>query len=200
MPAEDLPHSLLAKEGGQKINMPTIPKSDAPIGLLPEFDLLKRYPERKRELIEYAIRDRERRITMTSETRHLLSWHPIHTVKIIFVSGFATFILVWLITQIAQIGQWYSQLKALGFTLPLPIIGERVIDLGSHIPTSTMLVTASKLPLLTAKTSIYSALAVMVILILERVISTLLQWKKIKSLKKAEEELHTEIKILNSWA
>lgn len=172
---------------------------NCPIGVLNEFDLVSRYPDRKAEIIHHAIDIRERRLTMTSETRRLLSWHPIHTVKIIFVSGLATFVIVWLLSQIAQVGHWYADLKALGIAIPFPVIGEKTLDLGSHIPTSTTLATAAQLPVLSLKNSFVSALLVMCILVLERIVATVVQWKKIQNLKLAEHELEKEIQTLQSW-
>ena len=174
-------------------------KGNCPIGVLNDFDLLTRHPERQAEIIQHGIDVRERRLTTTSETRRLMSWHPIHTVKIIFVSGLATFFFVWIVSQISLLGHWYSDLKNLGIAIPLPIIGEKTLEIGSHIPTSTTLASAAKLPLVSARGSIYSALLVMVILILERVVATLVQWKKIQSLKQAEVQLEAEIKTLQSW-
>lgn len=178
---------------------PVCTKENCPIGVLNDFDLLSRHPERSREIIQHGIEVRERRLTVTRETRRLMSWHPIHTVKIIFVSGLATFLGVWLVSQIAQLGHWYADLKGLGMTIPLPLVGEKTLEIGSHIPTSTTLASASRLPLVTAKGSLYSALIVMAILMLERVVATLVQWKKIQSLKQAEQELEQEIQVIKSW-
>ncbi|MCC7357486.1 hypothetical protein IT408_03190 [Candidatus Uhrbacteria bacterium] len=179
--------------------MITCNKDSCPIGVLNEFDLLNRHPERKTEIIQHGIEVRERRLTTTSETRRLLSWHPIHTVKIIFVSGLATFFAVWIITQISFLGHWYSDLKNLDFAISLPIVGEKTIEIGSHIPISTTLASASKLPQISAKSSVYSAILVMIILIFERIVTIMVQWKKNKSLKQAENELGEEIKVLRTW-
>src|SRR3990167_2352134 len=103
-----------------------------PPGLLFVADLLARVPERQRDLLDHEITKREREQTLTRETRHLLSWHPLHTTKTVLLYGVLTFVLAWVIGALGSLGRAYAALKAAEVTIPLPVVKDFVFRSEEH--------------------------------------------------------------------
>ncbi len=108
-----------------------------PASLLDVHDLATRFPDRKREIFENARKKRERELVVLRESRHLVSWHPLHTTKTILVAGVITFVLSMLLNQVVALGKFYANAKAWNIAIPIPLIGTEHIDVGSRVPTST---------------------------------------------------------------
>lgn len=170
-----------------------------PASLLDVHELATRFPERKREIFEVAKKKRERDLIVLRESRHLISWHPLHTTKTILVAGIVTFALSMLLSQVVAIGKFYAQAKAWNIAIPIPIIGTQTIDVGSRVPTSTALGIAAQFPAYGWRESLYAALAVMITILLERVIVSIFQWKKVRKLRAAEDELVKDIETVAQW-
>jgi hypothetical protein len=170
-----------------------------PIGLLVEEDFIKRYPARRKEIVAHAIQDRERRRVLLQETRHLLTWHPIHTTKVVLVTGILTFILAFLVSQVVSIGHWYADAKSWTIPISLPLIPTTNIDIGSHVPSSTSLALASRVPSFGLQESLIIAIIAMAAVLLEKVVVSLFQWKKAHLVGTAVRDLDQELRTLHEW-
>lgn len=170
-----------------------------PASLLDTHDLLTRFPDRKQDILTHAIATRERELILLGESRHVISWHPVHTLKTILVAGFIAFALSFLLSQVVAIGKFYSQARDWRIDVPLPIIGTKTIDLGGGVPTSTALGIAGKIPSYGLRESVFAAIAVMITILLERAVTSFIQWKKIKKLRAAEHELRKDMETLEQW-
>ncbi|HWQ99623.1 MAG TPA: hypothetical protein VN397_02120 [Candidatus Methylomirabilis sp.] len=178
----------------------TQPNRDlCPPGLLFVADLLARIPERKRDLLDHEIAKRERERTLTHETRHLLSWHPLHTTKTVALYGFHGFILAWVIGLLASLGRSYAALQTTKIKIPLPLVNDIVFNLGSFVPTSTTLGIASQLPVWSFRTALVIGIGIAVIVAVEKIVFAALQWKKVRALQASEADLHQEIETLKEW-
>jgi hypothetical protein len=171
-----------------------------PVGLVQECEMIERVPERRQEIIAHAIRVRERERLYVKEIRNLITWHPVHTTKVVLVSGSITFILVWLISGVAALGQWYAHLKAAQITFPIPFVGDETLHLGSHVPTSTVLAVAGNLPAFDLRQTGYIALTVMGAIILEKVVMSFLNWRESQKLTAFSAELQQELAALQGWS
>jgi hypothetical protein len=164
-----------------------------PAGLLIERDLMDRHPERAEEIIDHAISSRERHLLVFREARKLISWHPIHMVKILFVSGFMVFILAWLVSHVVALNQIYTEARNLITSIPIPFFDPHP----SAAPATSRLL--NRIPQYGVRESIMSAVLVMGLIALERTMATIINWKKIKSLRRSEDELLEEIRVLETW-
>lgn len=173
--------------------------TNLPVSLLEVQDLVSRFPDRRREIVVHARSVRERELVMLRESRHLISWHPLHTAKTIIVAGIIAFAFSFLLSQVALIGRIYSDTKRAGLSIPLPLIGSQNISLQNVVPTSTALETISRVPAYGVRESIYIAIGVMVSVLLERIVTSVFHWKKIKLLREAEKQLLQEIHLLKEW-
>ena len=171
-----------------------------PVGLVQECEMVHRLPERRAEIIEHAIRTREREKLYVKEIRNLITWHPVHSTKVMLVSGVVTFILVWLVSGIAALGQWYAHLKAAQITIPIPIVGDETLHLGSHVPTSTIIAVAGNLPAFDLKQTGYIALGVMGAILLEKIAMSVLNWRESQKLTSFSAELQQELAALQDWS
>jgi hypothetical protein len=169
------------------------------IGLIFEEDFIKRYPTRRQEILTYAIKQREERKVLLQESHQLLTWHPVHAAKVILVTGALAFVLAFLVSQIVSIGHWYASAKSWIVPVSLPVIGTKDVDLGTYVPTSTSLAVAGRVPSFGLRESIIFAIAVMVLMVLEKVAMSLVHWKKARLLQGALRELDDEIRTLHDW-
>lgn len=171
----------------------------SPVGLIAVSRLIAETPERRDDILAYEIRRRERELLITRETRHALSWHPFHTTKVVFAVGGGVFVIVWLMSQLRAVAEWYTRARAATLTIPLPLIGDRTIDLGSHVPTSTAFDLMGRLPQWGLLESFWIAVGLMLVIVLERIIFAAFQWKHVQALASAETELAEEIATLRAW-
>lgn len=170
-----------------------------PPGLLFVADLLARVPERSRDLLDHEIAKRERERTLTRETRHLLSWHPLHTTKTVLVYGLLTFVLAWVVGALGSLGRAYAAMKAAEVTIPLPVVKDFVFHIGSFVPTSTTLGIASQLPAWSFRDALVIGLGVAIVVAVEKLIFAVLQWNRSRALHASEAELEKEIATLKEW-
>lgn len=170
-----------------------------PVGLLNEKDLMDRMPERREEIIGHGIRRREELRLAFRAARTRIGWHPAHTAKVIAISGVVTFILAWLLSYISAFGHWYAAAKDWSVRVPLPLLGEKTIDIGAVVPTSTPLGFAARLPAFGLTESAYAAAGVVGLIIFERLLLAVVNVSSIRKLKGAERELDEEIRMLEEW-
>lgn len=183
------------------INMPAkkLNRLTVPPGLVIVADLVARIPERANDVIASELARRERERTMTRETRSLLSWHPINTTRVVLLFGLHGFVLAWALGWLAALGHAYAQLKTASIAIPLPLLQDLAVNLGTFVPTSTALSVASRLPPIDFRDAIGVGIAIALIVAVERGIIAAFQWKKARLLRTAEDELQAEIEILKSW-
>ncbi|MFZ2804719.1 MAG: hypothetical protein WA001_05925 [Patescibacteria group bacterium] len=178
--------------------------TNTPVGLLDEERLIAEYPSRRAEILDHAIRERERSKVAFNETSTLITFHPIQTLKIILITGLVTFILAFVVSQVVYVGHAYTQAKAFTFDVPtlsstLSLGAPQTIAVGSYIPTSTPLALASTVPNFGLKESIEIAILAMALLLIERLVVTAANWKKSRLLKQAANDLDGELDVLREW-
>lgn len=169
----------------------------SPVGLIAVARLIAETPDRRDDILAYEIRQRERELLVTRETRHALSWHPFHTTKVVLAVGVGVFVIVWLMSQLRAVAEWYTRARAA--TLTLPLIGDRTIDLGSHVPTSTAFDLMGRLPQWGLVESFWIAVGLMLVIVIERLVFAAFQWKHVQALVSAETELAEEVTTLRAW-
>lgn len=170
-----------------------------PVGLIAEEDLARRFPQRRGEVLRHALRVRERQKALFHEARKLLTWHPIHTTKTVLVTGALSFTIALLASYVVSIGHWYAAAKDLSFTVPIPFLADRAIDLGASVPSSTSLALAARLPAYGLKESFAIAVLGMAIVLIEKLVTSLFHWRKARMLREAEADLVSEMKVLHDW-
>lgn len=170
-----------------------------PVGLLAEHDVIERHSERRMEIIDHAIRIREQERLSLREVRSLLTWHPLRTTKVVILAGLVTFVLAWVLSELIAMSHWYASARTLRVTVPLPVVGNKVVDLGGYIPTSTALNVVSTFPTYGVRESAYVALGVMGLLLLEKLAVTLWHARESHHLSKRLEELTQETEELKRW-
>ena len=173
--------------------------SSVPIGLLSESDLISRFPARREEVIAHAIARREEEMIGLRETRKLLSWHPVQLIKTLLIVGIVAFSLAWMFSQIAAFGHWYAGARASKLVVAIPMLGNESFPVGQYLPTSTAMTTIQTLPMIGLNESIWFAIAVMGIVLLERGILITISWNRISQLHQAERQRKDEIELLRSW-
>jgi|JI8StandDraft_1071087.scaffolds.fasta_scaffold79977_2 hypothetical protein len=174
--------------------MPTI----IPTGCLGVDLLVKNYPQERERIVKHAIDERRRQLASYSELRGLISFHPIHTTKLVLLSGLVSFILAFLLAQFAQLADWYKKLSEWKFSLALPVVGEKVLDIGSRVPTSTTFEIGAKLPSWSVGECFWFAVAVMVVLLILQAVQAAIRWRDAMRLKQGEHELQQELTYLQS--
>ncbi|MEN9558727.1 MAG: hypothetical protein RL141_1096 [Candidatus Parcubacteria bacterium] len=170
-----------------------------PPGLVMVADLIARIPERAQEVIASELAKREREQTVAHETRNLLSWHPINTTRMVLLFGFHGFVLAWALGWLGAIGQAYAHLKVTTIAVPLPLVQDLSFNLGTLVPTSTVLSVASHLPTLDFRDALGIGIGIAIVVALERGIIAAFQWKKSRLLRAAEMELEKEMELLRGW-
>ena len=168
----------------------------APIGIVAELMLAKEVPERAEEILSYAIHRRESQKLLVHETRQQIGWHPVHSTRTIIFSGISVFSLALTISSIASLGHWYESATHAALTIPIPLLGDKTIDFGGRMPTSTTLGLMAKLPTFGWKESLTIALGFMALVLLERLIVAAFSYRHIRALKSSEIELEQELKAL----
>lgn len=174
--------------------MPTI----IPTGCLGVDLLVKNYPQERERIVKYAIDERRRQLASYSELRGLISFHPIHTTKLVLLSGLVSFILAFLLAQFAQLADWYKKLSEWKFNFSLPIIGEKVLDIGSKVPTSTTFEVGARLPAWSIRECFWLAVGVMVTLVVLQAVQAAIRWRDAMRLKQGENDLQQELTYLQS--
>lgn len=169
-----------------------------PIGCLTVDLLIKQYPQQKEEIVKQAILERQRHIAVYHELSGLISFHSVRTIKIVGLTGIISFGFLFLFMQVSQIADWYERLKAWRITVPLPLVDDRVIDLGSKIPTSTTLDLATQLPSYNVSDSINIAFALSLLVMIAQIIYAFFRWKDAHMMKQAITTLKEEMTYLYS--
>lgn len=169
-----------------------------PTGCL-QIDLLaKSYPQDRERLVKHAIDERRRQLATYAELRGLISFHPIYTTKLVVLSGLVSFVLAFLLAQFAQLADWYKKLTGLKLTFAVPVVGEKVVDVGTHVPTSSTFEVGSILPTWSVKECLWFALGVMAVLLFMQVIQAVIRWRDALRLRQGEDELQQELTYLES--
>jgi len=172
---------------------------NCPAGLLAEYDLMSRLPERRQDILDQALASRAEKRLMQQETLRAFTWHPIHTTKVMLITGLVTFVLVWLVSGISALGHWYAQAKSYTVAVPMPLVQPLKIDIGSYIPTSTYLALSQQLPSFGWRESLYFAFAAMLVVLLEKLLLTVFQWNKVQRMRRAIQETDDELALLEKW-
>jgi hypothetical protein len=171
-------------------------RKECPAGLLLIVDFLVRFPDRTDDLLNHEIATRERELIRTQETKYLLSWHPLNTLRFLLISGGLAFFVTWFLGVLAGIGRFYKDLLGEeGVTIPF--IGGG-ISAETFFPAG-ILDLLSKLPDYGAEEAFFTALAVVALLAVMKAVFILFNWKKIETLRAAEEDLNGELDYLRRW-
>ncbi|HPF95750.1 MAG: hypothetical protein KC582_00845 [Candidatus Magasanikbacteria bacterium] len=170
--------------------------STIPTGCLETDLLIKQYPQERDRILQHAIEDRRRRLAMYTELRSLIGFHPIVFVKTIVFTGVISFVLVFVLAQLAQIALWYKKLTELSITIPIPALGARTVDLGSYVPTSTTFELIGQLPVWTVRDCLLFATGVMLVVLISMGIRIAIRWRDAKQLKQGEVQLKEELNYL----
>jgi len=179
--------------------MPVSSSVQYPIGLLSEHDNVARFPERREEIINYAVRARRVELVQLRETHRLLSWHPLRTAKIALISGLLIGVLAFLIAQIGALGRWYAALTATHITVSIPLMGNRVIPLGSYFTATSSLAWAAHIPVYGLQESVALALGVAALFLLEKLLLFVFRRRDAEEMRRREVELEQEIAELMTW-
>lgn len=169
-----------------------------PTGCLGVDLLTKSYPQDRERIVKHAIDERRRQLASYTELRGLISFHLIHTTKLVLLSGLVSFILAFLLAQFAQLADWYKKLTEWKFSFSLPVVGEKVLDIGSRVPTSTTFEVGAKLPTWSLKDCFWFAVGVMVVLLIIQAVQAAIRWRDAMRLKQGENELRQELSYLES--
>ncbi len=175
--------------------MPSL--TSCPIGVLPECDFIARFPERKPDLIVHALHQRERQLFLLKQARRQLVFHPLNSLKVIFVSGILSFFVSFFLSQFSALGAWYVAARQTSVDLPLV---SHPWDIGSYLPISAPLNLAAKLPTISFSQSIVFGLGIMLAIFLERTISAFIMRHQVTFIHHSESELLQEIDTLRAWA
>lgn len=178
--------------------------TNTPVGLLIEEHLITENPSRREEIIDHAIRKRDEQQIQFDETGKLMTFHPIYTTKVLLITGLVVFILAIVVSQVVYVGHAYVQAKTFSFDVPslssaLSFGAPSTISVGSYIPTSTPLALASNVPSFGIVESIEIAVLAMVLVLLEKIVMTVVNWKKARLLKQAARDLEVELTVLHEW-
>jgi hypothetical protein len=169
-----------------------------PVGILVEADLIRRFPDRRDEVVTYAIAKREEELIGLHETRKQLSWHPIQLFKLLLIVGVTTFSIIWSVSQVSAFGHWYVTARTTAVPISIPIIGTTSINIGQYLPASKEIESLQQLPTITLQDSLIWTGVVMGVVLLERVAIILFAWKKIKKLGNGERRVKEEIEQLET--
>ncbi len=172
---------------------------DAPAGVILEEDLITRIPECRVSILRAAVSAREDRLLVLRAARTRYGWHPVHTVKIVILAVFGTFVFAYLISLIASFGHWYMQVKNFSLSVGLPIVGSQHLNIGSLVPTSTQLGVAAMIPQFGFAGSLVIAFVVGGLILIERLISAAMTMATVQRIKAAERRVANEIKTLKGW-
>ena len=170
-----------------------------PIGLLAEYDLMGRLPERRKEIIGQAVDTRADKKLMLKQTLHAYTWHPLNTTKVMLLVGLLVFELVMLVSGVSMLGHWYAQAKNSTISVPVPLIQSMDINLGSYLPSSTYITMTEQLPTISLLQAVYIALAAMLLVLLEKGVIMAVHWEKVKHLRAAMKACDEEIALLEKW-
>ncbi len=174
--------------------------STCPVGLIHECELIAQAPERTADIIAHAKRIRTRELLYVREIRGLMTWHPVQTTNVVVLSGVITFALAWIFSEIIAVSHWYADAKAFQVNVGLPYIGSTSLDVGSHIPTSTALATASRFPIYGIREAALLAGGVMFAILLEKLVIAFLHRRESSQLGAYAKELKQELKTLDTWS
>jgi len=174
-------------------------KQNIPAGLMAVHDLIEKHPTDRERLLSHELVRRERERLLFRGTRKLLHLHLWTSAKSILVLGVTVFVLVWTVGQVAQIAQWFQQVQNTTITIPVPLRNDFQWHLRDYLPTSTVLDVASKIPAFDWRDAAYIALALMILLLVEKIIIAFFSWKHASALKGGEVEAEEEIQILKEW-
>ena len=157
-----------------------------PPNLLMVRDIMQRFPEQRDAYLAYEIHRRERDRILYASVRHVTGLHAWSAVKSMLVTGFTIFSLLFALGLAASFANWIQGLQAYKINVPMPLTKGLDLDVGSLVPTSTIIVYAAKLPM-------------MAIMLLGNIISGYLLWNRTRSIQNGIMDIEDEIKILKSW-
>jgi len=180
-----------------KIEMPSA--KTCPTGLIHECEMLTATPERAKDIIDHAIRVREREKVYNKEIRGMFSLHPFHTTRVALIVGLTTFTILTLLSELAVFGKWYAQLKSYTMNVSIPLVGEQSLNFGGFVPTSTALSVSSAIPTIGLMDALYLSLGVIFAFLVEKIIVASLHVKEVHMLKEYQEELANELAVLQDW-
>ncbi len=170
-----------------------------PVGILVEADLIRRFPDRRDDVVAYGIAKREEELIGLHETRKQLSWHPVQLIKTLLVVGVTAFSLIWSVSQVSAFGHWYATARTTKVPISIPLIGSTSINIGQYLPVSKEIESLQQLPTYTLQDSLIWTGVVMGIILLERGVLIAIAWKKIKKLGHGEKRVKEEIEQLEAF-
>lgn len=173
--------------------------NSTPAGLLAVRDLIERHPKDRERILQYEVAHRERERQLYLGTRKLMRFHLWASAKTLVTLGLSVFALIWTVGQVAQIAQWFQQVRGLTFKIPVPLRQDIVWRISDYLPTSTVFEVASKIPVFDWRDAGYIALAVMVLVLVEKLIVTILTWKHSQGLQGGITTAEEEIRFLKEW-
>ena len=162
-------------------------------------DIMQRFPEQRDAYLAYEIHRRERDRILYASVRHVTGLHAWSAVKSMLVTGFTIFSLLFALGLAASFANWVQGLQAYKINVPMPLTKGLDFDVGSLVPTSTLIVYAAKLPMIRWQDAVMVAFIVMAIMLLGNIISGYLLWNRTRSIQNGIMDIEDEIKILKSW-
>lgn len=81
-------------------------------------DFLKREPGKRAEILALEIQERERELLLCSSVHGLISVQILSSLRVALGAGLSIFLLVWSLSQLAQLGQSILHFQAMPFGLP----------------------------------------------------------------------------------
>ncbi len=176
--------------------MPSLPCS---VGLLCEQELCAARPGQRDAIIDHAIRARQVELIQLRETHRALHWHPLRTAKTALLSGLVIGGVAFLIAQAAMLGRWYTHLASTSVKIPLPMIGDRAISLGSYMSATSSLAWATHIPVYGAQESVLLAVAVVVLFLVEKLVLFIFRRQDARVMRERATEVEQEIAELEAW-
>jgi len=162
-------------------------------------DVMQRFPEQRDAYLAFEIHRRERDRILYSSVRHVSSLHAWSAVKSVLVTGIAIFSLLYALGLAASFANWVQALQAYKINIPMPLSKGVDLNVGTLVPTSTVIVYAAKLPMIRWQDAVMVAFVAMAIVLLGSLVSGYLLWNRTRSIKNGIMDIEEEISILKSW-
>ncbi len=160
-------------------------------------DFIKRYPEKRLTILDDEIHHRERELLLYTSAYTLVRLHIFASLRVILGAGLSVFLLVWSLSQLAQLAQSFVNFQNAPFGLS-ERVGELLFSTSTRLLSSTM----SSSGLVGAfyhldwQDAASIGFAVTIVIFLEKCIVGFFAYRRSRALKSGLHELEEEIEIL----
>ncbi len=161
-------------------------------------ELLKALPERRKDILQNEIRQKENNWYLLRATHRLTRIQVWQSFRTIFWVGLSVFLFFFAIGQAAALAQWITSLQEYTEVIPNPVLRE--IDLEAFfVPSSSAVTVASGLPQFGILDATFLALIAMVLVLAFKSFIVYTYITQMNVLKKMVHELERELVVLRSW-